>query len=132
MPRSAPLLTLVLALVLTLFPALAPAQESHRHGAPEHLGTVRFNAACAPEVLPAFDRAVALLHSFAYDEADAAFAEVATRDPRCALAHWGRAMALYHPLWEPLSAEALAAGARSNEGPVVTHRPSIRRGVRRR
>lgn len=102
----------VIALVLALLPAaMLPAQESHRHGAPEHLGTVRFGASCAPAVAPAFDRAVALLHSFAYEEADAAFADVAARDPRCAVAHWGRAMSLYHPLWEPPSGAVLAEGA---------------------
>ena len=102
----------VVVLVLALLPAaMLPAQESHRHGVPEHLGTVRFGASCAPAVVPAFDRAVALLHSFAYDEADAGFAEVAARDPRCAIAHWGRAMSRYHPLWDAPSAEVLAEGA---------------------
>jgi tetratricopeptide (TPR) repeat protein len=34
-----------------------------------------------------------------YPEADREFAHAAEKDPRCALAHWGRAMALIHPLW---------------------------------
>ncbi len=86
------------------------AQDSHGHPLPEHLGTVHFGARCNPEVSPAFDRAVALLHSFSYEEADAGFAEVAARDPACAMAHWGRAMVRYHPLWEAPSGAALAAG----------------------
>jgi tetratricopeptide (TPR) repeat protein len=101
----------VLALVLALLPAALPAQEAHHHGVPEHLGMVHFGASCAPEVVPAVDRAVALLHSFAYDDADAAFAAVAVRDPQCAIAHWGRAMSVYHPLWEAPSADAIAEGA---------------------
>ena len=101
-----------LVFILALLPAaLLPAQESHQHGAPEHLGTVHFGASCEPAAAAAFDRAVALLHSFAYDEADAAFAAVAARDPRCAIAHWGRAMSRYHPLWEAPSSATLAEGA---------------------
>lgn len=101
-----------LVFILALLPAaMLPAQESHQHGAPEHLGTVHFGASCEPAAAAAFDRAVALLHSFAYDEADAAFADVATRDPDCAIAHWGRAMSRYHPLWEAPSGATLAEGA---------------------
>jgi hypothetical protein len=61
-------------------------------------------------VRPAFDRAVALLHSFAYEEADQGFADVAARDPGCAMAHWGRAMTRYHQLWDVPAGTALAAG----------------------
>jgi hypothetical protein len=101
---------LVLVLALPWWHA-SPAQDSHHHGAPEHLGTVQFGASCAPAVIPAFDRAIALLHSFAYDEADTGFADVAARDPACAIAHWGRAMSRYHQLWEAPSGDALADGA---------------------
>ena len=106
MHRSLPGPALAPVLLAALLAALpAAAQDSHHHGVPEHLGTVDFGASCAPEMVPAFDRGVALLHSFAYDEADAAFAEVAARDPACAIALWGRAMSRYHPLWEaPASA----------------------------
>jgi tetratricopeptide (TPR) repeat protein len=102
----------LLGLSLALFCA-APlvAQEAHHHGAPEHLGSVHFGVGCAPAVDAAFDRAVALLHSFAYDDADAAFADVAARDPGCAMAHWGRAMTHYHQLWEVPAGAGLAAGA---------------------
>ncbi|TAK37973.1 MAG: hypothetical protein EPO30_08730 [Lysobacteraceae bacterium] len=102
----------VLVFALALLPAATlPAQESHDHGTPEHLGTVHFGASCAPAVDADIDRAVALLHSFAYDAADAAFAEVATRDPGCAIARWGRAMSRYHPLWEAPSSTTMAEGA---------------------
>lgn len=101
--------TAALALLLI---APAPGQEGHQHpGVPEHLGTVRFGVSCAPAVTAAFDRAAALLHSFAYEEADAGFANVAARDPRCAMAHWGRAMTRYHQLWDAPAGDALAAGA---------------------
>jgi tetratricopeptide (TPR) repeat protein len=101
----------IAALALTLLAGHATlARGEHRHPLPEHLGTVHFGARCNPEVTAAFDRAVALLHSFAYEEADAGFADVAARDPACAMAHWGRAMTRYHPLWEAPSGAALAAG----------------------
>jgi hypothetical protein len=51
-----------------------------------------------------------MLHSFWYDEAEETFAEAALRDPGCAMAHWGIAMSLYHPLWEPPDAAALERG----------------------
>jgi tetratricopeptide (TPR) repeat protein len=40
------------------------------------------------------------------------FADVAQRDPSCALAHWGRAMTHYHQLWDVPAGAGLAAGAR--------------------
>ncbi|PXA85394.1 hypothetical protein DMC47_37795 [Nostoc sp. 3335mG] len=101
--------------VSTLLALAAPAaaqMEEHHHMAPEHLGTVHFATSCASAVQPAFDRATALLHSFAYDDADKGFADVAARDPACALAHWGRAMTHYHQLWDVPAGAGLAAGAR--------------------
>jgi tetratricopeptide (TPR) repeat protein len=86
--------------LLFLFP-IASAQETHHHSAPEKLGKVSFPTSCAPAVQPQFDRGVALLHSFAYADAEKAFERVAEQDPRCAMAHWGMAMAYFHQLWEP-------------------------------
>ncbi|HET9400447.1 MAG TPA: hypothetical protein VFO34_05810 [Candidatus Acidoferrales bacterium] len=48
-----------------------------------------------------FNQAVALLHSFAYRDAENRFQEIAAADPKCAMAHWGAAMAYYHQLWDP-------------------------------
>src|ERR1035438_9394506 len=84
-----------------LLPALSAAQENHDHPAPEKLGTVSFPASCQPGVQQQFDRAVALLHSFAYRPAEEAFQSVAAQDPQCAIAHWGTAMTHFHQLWEP-------------------------------
>ncbi|MBL9190219.1 MAG: tetratricopeptide repeat protein [Opitutaceae bacterium] len=41
-----------------------------------------------------------------YPEADREFAAAAAADPACALAHWGRAMAIIHPLWPDAPTEA--------------------------
>lgn len=91
---------LILALVV-LFPSLPAAQDQHNHPAPEKLGTVFFQTSCKPETQQQFNRAVALLHSFAYKAAEKAFHGVAEQDPQCAIAHWGIAMTHYHQLWEP-------------------------------
>ncbi len=90
--------------------AAAQDEEHHHHPAPERLGAVDFRTSCAPATAPAFDRATALLHSFAYDDADKGFAQVAAADPSCAMAHWGRAMTHYHQLWEVPAGAGLAAG----------------------
>ena len=58
--------------LLFLFP-IASAQETHNHSAPEKLGKVSFPIFCAPAVQAQFDRGVALLHSFAYSDAEKAF-----------------------------------------------------------
>lgn len=68
-------------------------------GRVERLGTVNFPTSCAPQLQTAFNRAVALLHSFQYDFAEKAFADVERKDPHCAMAYWGQAMSLYYQLW---------------------------------
>jgi tetratricopeptide (TPR) repeat protein len=83
------------------FLPLSSAQETHSHNAPEKLGKVSFQISCTPSVQEQFNRGVALLHSFAYTAAENAFQGVAELDPRCAMAHWGVAMAYFHQLWEP-------------------------------
>ncbi|MCC8363683.1 hypothetical protein LK996_11440 [Lysobacter sp. A6] len=62
-------------------------------------GAVDFKVHCAPAVQAGFDRALALLHHMTYPQARAAFREVAERDPKCAMAHWGVASTLFQPLW---------------------------------
>jgi tetratricopeptide (TPR) repeat protein len=97
--------------VSLLFVATAHGQEMHDHGIPEKLGKVTFPISCDPKVQQPFDRAVALLHSFAYGPAAKAFQEVSAADPTCAMAHWGVAMTYFHPVWAPaLPADTFAAG----------------------
>jgi hypothetical protein len=81
----------LLTVLLPLDVFSAPAEEK--------LGVVSFPVSCAAELQPRFDRAVALLHSFWYEAAEAAFREIAEGDPGCAMAHWGIAMTAVHPLW---------------------------------
>lgn len=101
--------TAVLAVAFGGF-AQAADDEHHPHPPPERLGLVSFPTSCAPAVQPAFERALALLHSFAYSASEQAFREVAAQDPRCAIAHWGIAMSLFHQLWAPPSGLELQEG----------------------
>ena len=56
---------------------------------------VRFPVSCAAAVQPRFNRGVALLHSFAFDQANDAFRAVLRDDPRCTMAWWGQALAAW-------------------------------------
>lgn len=58
------------------------------------LGKVSFPTSCDPKVQPAFDRAVAMLHSFWYSAGEKAFRDVLKDDPQCAIATWGIASIL--------------------------------------
>jgi hypothetical protein len=75
------------------------AQNQHQAGPDEKLGTVSFSISCAATSQKPFERGVALLHSFEYEEADQQFQHIAASDPQCAMAYWGQAMSLYHQLW---------------------------------
>src|SRR5437762_10172343 len=77
------------------------ATHEHEHPVPEKLGTVQFPTSCSSKDQKSFERAVALLHSFAYSAAEKAFRDVAAKDPNCAAPHWGVAMTYFHQLWEP-------------------------------
>src|SRR5260370_35307870 len=64
-----------------------------------HLGTVNFPVSRSKEAQVEFNRAVALLHHMTYPQAREAFERVAAIDPKCAMAPWGIALTLFHPLW---------------------------------
>jgi tetratricopeptide (TPR) repeat protein len=98
-----------LAVCFALVPGLA-ADDGHQHGpaSGEKLGTVKFPTSCSAAVRAEFERGVAMLHSFWYEEAEKTFLAVAQKDPGCAMAHWGVALSLYHPLWAPPDAAQLA------------------------
>jgi len=100
------------ALCLSRYSVLAQPDEHHHHPpAGERLGTISFPVSCTPETQAAFTRAVALLHSFAYEDAEKAFGVVAERDPQCGMAWWGVAMSNYHQVWpSPYSPAELTRG----------------------
>src|SRR5690349_23733546 len=87
------------AVPLFAFLFLLPA--SSLSGAPaDQLGKVNFPTTCSSDVQPTLEKGLALLHSFQYKESEQTFTEAATRAPKCAMTHWGKAMALYHQLWD--------------------------------
>ena len=74
------------------------------------VGQVRFPVSANAPAQEKFNRAVAMLHSFWYEELDDAFSQVSSDDPRCGMAYWGLAMSYYHPLWSPPDTAALRKG----------------------
>lgn len=86
------------AIVLFATIALA-AQAQPTPSATSNFGAVNFRTSCATAVQKDFNHAVALLHSFEYDEARDAFTAIAKQDPNCAMAQWGIAMTYFHGLW---------------------------------
>lgn len=72
---------------------------------------VNFQNSCAEEVQAKFNHAVTLLHSFEYPETTRLFAEIINEDADCAMAYWGAAMSIWHPLWAPPSVQDLEQGA---------------------
>jgi hypothetical protein len=118
--RSLPTCSLPTAALLVILLCLSPragAQEMHQHHhePAEQIGRVNFQITCTPEARKQFNRAVAWLHSFEYEEAERAFAEVTVADPRCGMGSWGVAMSNYHPLWAPPTAAEFEKGARAVE-----------------
>ncbi len=85
------------------------ADEGHHHSmTAEELGIVHFQTSCSPKVEADFNRGVALLHSFWYEEAEKTFRKVARKDRKCAMANWGIVMSQYHQLWDYPDDKALA------------------------
>jgi len=85
-----------------VFSCFAGADEGHHHEelTQDQLGTVHFPVSCTPEAQKTFEKGVALLHSFWYEEAEKTFLDAEQQDPKCAMAHWGEAMSLWHQLWD--------------------------------
>src|SRR5262245_41899283 len=101
----------MLAAALTFAPVVAAEHEhDHAHPVPEKLGSVHFTTSCKPEAQQSFLRGLALLHSFAYSEAERTFAQAAGADPACGMAQWGIAMSHYHIIWGPAIQEDFAKG----------------------
>jgi hypothetical protein len=110
MKRLVWLLLLVLLSTLTVF-ADDDKNHSHHEDLNENqLGTVHFPVSCAAAVQKPFERGVALLHSFWYEEAEKGFLQIEKDDPRCAMAHWGVAMSLWHQLWNEPDAKVIKRG----------------------
>src|SRR5262245_52426330 len=108
-------LSLLLLDSLIAVRAQESAQHEHQHDVTEKLGQVHFPISCSALSQPQFTRALALLHSFQYSEAERAFSEIVANDSSCAIAEWGVAMANYHPLWVPPTPTELQKGREAVE-----------------
>jgi tetratricopeptide (TPR) repeat protein len=114
-----PLLALPLTFTLLCAFSGLTGDEGHFHDLDStQLGAVRFPVACKATVQKPFERGIALLHSFWYDEAEKQFLQIAKDDPNCGMAHWGVAMSLWHQLWEEPDARAISRGLAESEKAV--------------
>ena len=86
--------------ILLLLAGTSLAQE-HTHGSGERLGTVHFETSCNQPAQPEFDHAVALLHSFEFSRAIAAFNAVLKDDSTCGIAYWGIALSQWSNPFAP-------------------------------
>lgn len=101
----------------TLLCALSLASPAPSAGLPDapagdRLGTVSFAVSCSSSVQASFNRGVALLHDFWYEEAKPQFERILKRDPGCSMARWGIAMSVFHQIWDRPDDSATATGWR--------------------
>src|SRR5437868_7655136 len=86
-----------LLVALLLFCGATAGAQDHDHGgaADGQVGTVAFTTSCSAAAAPVFNRGVALLHSFEFGRAIAAFTSALNTDPSCAIAEWGIALSAW-------------------------------------
>jgi Tfp pilus assembly protein PilF len=129
MPNESWMAVPVLAVSIIASPCSVFAQHEHHGGTPgETLGTVSFQTSCQPAAQGAFNRAVALLHSFEFREAIAGFDAVLAADPACAMAHWGKALAYWSNPFAPglKTGKLLQDGSAAAEAARATGTPTPR------
>jgi tetratricopeptide (TPR) repeat protein len=105
-------------LTLLASSTIVTAQSHHDHGGADgdsealvgKFGSVHMPISCDASVQVPFQRGIALLHSFWYEEANKQFQAVAKADPQCAMAQWGLAMTEWRPLWDGMPEERRKAG----------------------
>lgn len=79
----------------------------------KEFGSVNFGTTLSGKAMEHFQLAIALLHSFEYDEAEKMFARVIDEEPEYAMAYWGVAMSNYHPLWVPPNQQEMEKGSKA-------------------
>src|SRR5260370_37643270 len=91
--------------LLLAFLSFPPAVFGQSHAQHHHMdtvraeqyGRVRFPISCSDQAQHSFERGVAMLHSFEYEDAETTFADVARREPNWTIADWCEAADYYHP-----------------------------------
>jgi tetratricopeptide (TPR) repeat protein len=92
----------------------------------DRLGTVAFAVSCSASAQAGFNRGVALLHDFWYEEAKPQFERILKADPGCSMAHWGVAMSVFHQIWDRPDDAAQVLGWRELEA-AQAHPPKTAR-----
>lgn len=95
--------------------------QHHEDLTEAQVGTVNFPSSCAASVQKPIERGVAMLHSFWYEESEKQFQQVEKDDPKCAIAHWGVAMSLWHQLWNRPDEPTLDRGLAELNGARKLH-----------
>ena len=116
-------------LALLALSTVLTAQQHHHHGAEggdanatlEKLGAVHMPISCNAAVQAPFERGIALLHSFWYEEAVKQFQSVATADPQCAMAQWAIAMTEWRPFWDGMPDNRRKAGITEIDKAMALH-----------
>ena len=117
---------LAVAALIALAPTLTAQEHEHQHDA-ARLGRVVFPVSCAPAARPRFEHAMAVLHSFWWEEGKNAFGDVLAADSTCAMAWWGLALNAWGNPFAggptgPALAEGAEAAARASSQPARTRR----------
>ncbi|HEX8411248.1 MAG TPA: hypothetical protein VF883_20480 [Thermoanaerobaculia bacterium] len=95
--------TFILALLLAALPLAA------QHPKSDDVGEVAFANSGAAEAQAPFRRGLALLHNFEYQSAAEEFRKAQDVDPSFAMAYWGEAMTMTHPIWFQQDADGARA-----------------------
>jgi len=102
-PTPTSLISMICLLTISMADAASEPEASSSN--------LHFENSCSPAIQEQFRYGVTMLHSFEYPETSRVFSELIETEPGCAMAYWGAAMSLWHPLWAPPSAEDLLRGA---------------------
>src|SRR6266704_1677976 len=115
------------AALLALVPALPLAAQEHEHGFAEQVGHVTFPVSCNAEARRHFEHGMALLHSFWWDQASAAFRAVIAADSTCAMAYWGLALNSWgNPFAGGPTGDNLQQGKAAAERAMALGAPTVR------
>ena len=113
---NTPTCSLMILAALAGAPAAIAQEADAHHHAVGRLGRVSFPVSCTAEAGRRFEHAMAVLHSFWFEEGPRAFGAVLEADPNCAMAHWGLALNAWgNPFAGGPSGTALVAGTQEAE-----------------
>jgi hypothetical protein len=110
-----------------LVPSVPLAAQDHQHGPGEQLGRVVFPVSCSAVAQQRFERAMAVLHSFWWEEGGRAFGSVIEADSTCAMAYWGLALNSWgNPFAGGPGGSGLEAGAQAAARAAALGAPTSR------